>query len=155
MLTHHPTRAGARRRGAAAVLAAVVLLLGSACSDDDGTGDTATDASSDTPASATPTPETEPTEPAPTESASATPSTPPRPDCAEVWVAGRKLPRPYKGCLEDGVLVEPDAFYCSFGAPLVIYAKKFYAVVGRKVNEVGTTLAKDPGYRAAIRACTA
>lgn len=133
------------RRGAAvgALLSALVLALSlTACGSDDAT---VADA---------------PTAPAATESeagASASPSAAAdAPSCEETWRAGSKLPRPYRGCLDEaGELVEPDRLPCSSGQVIMRQGDRWYAVPGGLIYEVADGLDNDEDYVAAVARCRA
>ncbi len=76
------------------------------------------------------------------------------PECSSLWVAGEDLPRNYRGCNEAGADVRADKHKCSYGASIVTYDGRFYAVTGRVINEV-SDLATDKFYRRALDACQA
>lgn len=138
-----------RTRLVIAALAIPVALL-SACGDD---GADATDpgsSSSDSPSeSATPTPTDEPTEEPTTDPSADWPA------CDSVWSDGARLPGGYQGCLDGEIAVKADGRECSFGRPLITYAKRFYAVPTGVIHETPGPLAKDAGYRSAMASCTA
>lgn len=83
------------------------------------------------------------------------PVPPGTPVCSDVWSEGAELPRNYKGCDEDGVLVEADGLGCSSGQRIVRYADHFYAVLGGTIHETDAPLDEDRDYRAAERRCRA
>ncbi len=118
-------------------LAASVLLLGAACGDDE--GNTADDPAEGTTARG---------EPSATEAATGLPP------CADVWVAGAKLPRNYRGCEQDGEAIKPDKHPCSYGLAIVEFDDRFYAVTGKQINEV-PSLAESGKYHRALTACQA
>ena len=115
-------------------LAAAILLLAAGCSDDD--ADTADDPAGDEPTSQSP---------------STTEGTG-LPACSEVWVAGAKLPRSYRGCEQDGVAVKADKHSCSYGAAIIQFDDRFYAVTGKYINEV-PSLAESEQFNQALTAC--
>jgi len=125
-----------------AVAACVLTLTLSAC----GSSDNATDASAD------------PTLPTPTQSLP-TPSNPPSshvppvlPACAEVWKADAKLPGRYVGCTKGATRVKAAVSRCESGQQIVTYDGRFYAVPGRRINDVGD-LETSADYQAAITSC--
>lgn len=122
---------------ARSALAASVLLLGAACGDDQGT--TADDPAGDSPAGQ---------ESSDTETATGLPP------CADVWVAGAKLPRDYRGCEQDGEAIKPDKHPCSYGLAIVEFDDRFYAVTGKQINEV-PSLSESDQYHRALTACQA
>jgi hypothetical protein len=97
---------------------------------------------------------------APTSSAMTTamsPSASPVPDgprCGAVWVAGKRLPAGYRGCVRGGVWVKADSRPCEFGRDLTIYADQFYAVTGGRVMHPGKPLLEQKKYRMVQRACS-
>ena len=116
-------------------LAAAILLLAAGCSDDD--ADTADDPAGDDPASQSP---------SSTEGGTGLPA------CADVWVAGAKLPRDYRGCEQDGAAVKADKHRCSYGAAIIEFDNRFYAVTGKFINEV-PSLTESEQYQQALTAC--
>jgi hypothetical protein len=118
---------------ARSALAAAVLVLAAGCGDDD--GGTAEEPADDT-----------------TSQPSATEGTTGLPPCADVWVAGATLPRDYRGCEQDGEAVKPDKHPCSYGATIVEFADRFYAVSGKQINEV-PSLTDSEQYQQALSAC--
>lgn len=76
------------------------------------------------------------------------------PACSDVWIDGEELPQGYSGCTDDGEMVKADKTNCSSGQVLVIYADRFYAVLGGPVNETDG-LAQDEDYRQAELSCLA
>jgi hypothetical protein len=120
--------------------AAAVLLLAAACGDD--TGSSAEDPADDTAASQ---------EPSATEGASEPPAAD-LPACADVWVTGATLPRSYRGCEQDGESIKADKHPCSYGAAIVEFADRFYAVTGKQINEVPSLTDSDQ-YQQALSAC--
>lgn len=121
-------------------LAAAILLLASGCGNDD--GETADDPEGDSPSSHAP---------------SGTEGSPGQPEidlpaCAEVWVAGAILPRSYRGCEQDGVEVRADKHQCSYGAAIVEFGDRFYAVTGKPINQVPSLTDSDQFHRA-LTAC--
>jgi hypothetical protein len=110
-----------------------VLLLAVGCGDDE--GDAAEDPSADT-----------------SGSASVSGDAADLPACDTVWVAGETLPRDYRGCVQDGAAVKPDKHPCSYGAAIVQFADRFYAVTGKQVNEV-PSLADSEQFQQALTAC--
>ncbi len=76
------------------------------------------------------------------------------PACADVWVAGQDLPKPYAGCDADGTEVPAEENDCSFGVPIVTYGETFYAVPGAIVNEV-PDLATSKQFSRALKNCQA
>ncbi len=115
-------------------LAAAILLLAAGCGDDD--ADTADDPAGDGPTSQSP---------------STTEGTG-LPACSEVWVAGAKLPRSYRGCEQDGVAVKADKHSCSYGAAIIEFDDRFYAVTGKYINEV-PSLTESDQFHQALTAC--
>lgn len=95
--------------------------------------------------------ESAPTEPA-TESSSPAPD--PLPACADVWVGGQKLPAKYKGCESDAGPVKAKKYPCSFGSSIVTFDDRFYAQLGRPINEVDSLKSSDQ-FQAALKACQA
>jgi hypothetical protein len=121
-------------------LAVAILLLAAGCGDDD--GDTADDPAGDGPTSQAP---------SSTEGSTDQPGTD-LPACADVWVAGATLPRSYRGCEQDGVVVKADKHQCSYGAAIVEFDDRFYAVTGKLINEV-PSLADSDQFHGALTAC--
>jgi hypothetical protein len=117
---------------------AAVLLLMAGCGDDEGT-------TADDPADETTTSQ----EPSATE-----PSATGLPACADVWVAGADLPRNYRGCEQDGEEIKADKHPCSYGAAIVEFDDRFYAVTGKQINEV-PSLTESDQYQRALSACQA
>ena len=128
----------------AAGVCAVALTVGG-CGDESSTADDPSQTGSPSPTETSAAPSETP--------ATATPTPRDFPDCATVWVDGRKLPGGYRGCETPEGVVKAKERYCEFGKPLVTYANKFWAVPGGPVHEVATTLAQDPGWRRALRQC--
>ncbi len=116
-------------------LAVAMLLLAVGCSDDD--ADTADDPAGDEPASQSP---------------SSTEGSTGLPACADIWVAGAKLPRDYRGCEQDGAAVKADKHRCSYGAAIIEFDDRFYAVTGKYINEV-PSLIESEQYQQALTAC--
>lgn len=116
------------------LLAAAILLLAAGCGDDE--GDTADDPAGDDPTSQSP---------------STTEGTG-LPACSDVWVAGSKLPRSYSGCEQDGAEVKADKHPCSYGAAIVEFDDRFYAVTGKYINEV-PSLTESDQFHQALTAC--
>jgi hypothetical protein len=114
---------------------ALGLLVGGCGSDDGGTADDGE----------------------PTGSASATgqSTNPDAPDCAEIWVAGGKLPGSYKGCNDEGAYVPRDGMGCSSGQWLGRHDDRFYGVLGGTIHETESSLDDDMGYRDAVASCRA
>ena len=120
---------------ARSALAAAILLLTAGCGDDD--ADTAEDPAGDGPT---------------TQSPSSTKSSTDLPACADVWVAGAKLPRSYRGCEQDGATVKADKHTCSYGAAIIEFDDRFYAVTGKYINEV-PSLQESEQFHQALSAC--
>jgi len=133
------------RAGLVAVLLPFALL--SACGDDSGSAAAdppATDVTSTTTSEA----------PTPSQTESATPSEEPKqPQCADIWVEGKKLPWGYEGCYDGDRRVKPNGRYCEIGKPLITYRDNWYATPGGPVNKTEGPLEKDPDYQSAIKAC--
>ncbi len=127
----------------------VPLALLTACGDDSGSA-TATDPAGSDGGSTTAT-ESAPSESA-SESASPIPK-PKKPQCADVWQAGKKLPWQYEECYEGEKRVKADGRYCEIGKPLITYRDNWYATPGGPVNETSVPLEEDPGYQSAVKAC--
>ncbi len=122
--------------------AAAILLLAAGCSDDD--GDAAEDPAGESPSSQAP-------------SATDSTSEPPAPDlpmCADVWVAGAKLPRDYRGCEQDGEAIQAAKHPCSYGSAIVEFDDRFYAVTGKQINEVPSLIDSEQ-FKQALSACQA
>lgn len=136
------------RLGIAAL--AIPMALLSACGDD---GADATDPGSSSSASDSPSESAAPSE-SPTEEPPTDPSAD-WPECDSVWSDGARLPRGYAGCRDGEKAVKADGRECSFGRPLITYAKRFYAVPTGVIHETPGPLEKDAGYRSAIASCTA
>lgn len=136
----------------AAVIACCLALTG--CGGDDTSGEAdepATAPSSPTSAPAT----TETPTPSPTETAETTTSPPPGlPDCSEVWVEGRRIPKPYRGCLEGDGRVSKDLHPCSMGFSLAQYGKRFYGVPGRPAARATPDRNHDQTYLGLLATCT-
>jgi hypothetical protein len=134
-----------RRGRPASVLVALafVLVTLAGCGGDD--GDTVSDPG-DEPATS---------EASQTATASATkPAKPKGPQCADVWVAGAKLPGGYQDCYDGDRRVKADGRYCEFGKTLVTYADRFWAVPGGPIHEVPGKLLDDAHYRDALAKCS-
>lgn len=142
-MTVHTYRPVPRPR--ALVLPAALLALGLAltgCADDG--PDSATDPASQSPSAA---PSSSPTQPAERTD----------PACAEVWVAGQRLPKPYRGCfdVDRERWAEPDVYQCSSGQRIVTYGRTFYAVQGRPVVETDGPRSRDRKFRSLMATCGA
>lgn len=74
------------------------------------------------------------------------------PACSEVWVDGATLPTGYDGCYAAGVKVGAVKHRCGFGSPIVEYDGRFYAVVGKQVNET-PDLATSAQFKRALASC--
>ncbi|MFC5727916.1 MULTISPECIES: hypothetical protein [Nocardioides] len=133
----------------AAVLASSLALSG--CGGDT-TGEAGgPTASSSTPSSSagTDTPTAATSSPAETTSAA-----PALPDCAEVWVEGKRIPKPYRGCLEDDGRVSKSLHGCSMGASLAQYGKRFYGIPGRPAVRATPDRNHDQTYLDLLATCT-
>jgi len=132
------------------ILAALLpLALLTACGDDSGSA-TATDpAGSSSPASSTP---SDTASASPSESATPSPK-PKKPQCADVWQEGKKLPWQYEECYEGEKRVKADGRYCEIGKPLITYRDNWYATPGGPINKTDGPLEDDPDYQSAIKAC--
>lgn len=142
--TSHPVSSGRRALAVPAALLALALVL-TGCSDEEGP-----DAAKDPgPASQSPssTPPASPTEPAGRTD----------PACAEVWVVGQALPKPYRGCfdVDRERWVEPDVYQCSSGQRIVTYGRTFYAVQNREVVETDGPRSRDQRFRSLMATCGA
>jgi hypothetical protein len=137
-MTYH-RRVSSTSLVARSALAAAVLVLAAGCGGDD--GGTAEDPAEDTTSQ----------QPGATDGTSGGPTTD-LPPCADVWVAGATLPRGYRGCEQDGEAVKPDKHPCSYGATIVEFADRFYAVSGKQINEV-PSLTDSEQYQRALSAC--
>lgn len=97
----------------------------------------------------------------PTESASVTPkataatSRParPLPKCADVWVAGQRLPGRYRGCAPQGPLRDADRTYCESGQLLVTFHNRMFAITSGKIFS-SDDARHDHDYRFMQRYCT-
>lgn len=146
----------ARRRTWLVAALLVPSLLAGCGSDDTGAG---TEPGQEPSAAVTPSespsgsPSESPSEPADEPTASA----PTEPVCADVWVEGARLPRPYRGChdAERGVWVKAKVIPCSTGQRIVTFADSFYAAGGRPVVRVEGPLVDDARFSQAVAACTA
>ncbi len=121
-------------------LAAAILLLVAGCGDDD--GDATEDPAGGGPSSQSP---------------SSTEGSPGEPDitlpaCADIWAADAILPRRYRGCEQDGAEVKADKHACSYGLAIVEFDDRFYAVTGKRINEV-PSLAESKQFHRALNAC--
>ncbi len=116
-------------------LAAAILLLAAGCGDDD--ADPADNLAGDDPTSQSP---------------SSTEGSTGLPACADVWVAGAKLRRDYRGCEQDGTAVKADKHRCSYGAAIIEFDDRFYAVTGKFINEV-PSLTESEQFQQALTAC--
>lgn len=133
------------------IAAAACLLALAACGDESGSDEQATDGGSTPTATSSPTPSESSATDEPTSSASAIDG----PSCAAVWVAGETLPRGYRGCvLDDGGWQKAEKKPCSFGVPIVTYADRYYAVLGKVINDAGD-LKTSKEYRQALSSCQA
>lgn len=136
---------GARMTAWAGLATAATLLLAGCGSDDDGKADDTSSPSvasseSSTAASAAP-------------SATTTPAPAGMRACTEVWQAGAKLPRAYRGCADGaGLLVAPDRIGCSSGQALVRH-QRFWAVAGGPIARTAGPLLDDEAYAAALTSC--
>lgn len=114
---------------------ALVVALGSACGTDRATEDRSED-------------------PAPAAgSSSGAPGEPGKPDCADVWSDGAKLPDSYAGCNAEAGFVPRDRLGCSSGQVMVRYDDRFYAVLGGTIHASESSLSDDVRYRKAIASC--
>lgn len=136
-------RVSERRAPLKVAMAAALLLVTAACGGD--SDDTAEDTAESTAPSGQASTSDAPTSDAPGTEA---------PDCAEVWVAGATLPRGYQGCEQGGETVRADRHPCSYGAAIVEFDDRFYAVTGKKINEV-PSLAESQQFEQALSACQA
>lgn len=130
-------------------------LLLSGCGGDDSTGDAdepATASSSPTDAATTTEAGTATASPPPAEPT--TSAAPALPDCAEVWVEGKRIPKPYRGCLEDDGRVSKSLKGCSMGASLAQYGKRFYGIPGRPVVRATPDRNHDQTYLDLLATCT-
>jgi len=132
-------------------IAAVALLAGVAGCGSSDSDDTASDTSASPSASAS-------SSGSSGASASSSPSPsashPDLPACKAVWIEGKRLPKPYKGCVENGKKDDSYTYYCSIGNRLVTYGAAYYAVPGAKINKAHPTRAKDPEWARARDTCT-
>lgn len=142
---HYACSMGARFTACAGLAAAATLLLGGCGSDDDGTADDTTSPTV-TSSESSPTTSTPPSE-------TTTPAPAGTPECADVWKAGAQLPRAYKGCAADGLLVAPDGLGCSSGQTLVRYDDRFWAVRGGTVLGGDVALTKSKEYKDEVATC--
>ncbi len=135
-----------RRLWASAFLAVALSAL-------TGCGGSADSAQDPAPAESPATSDTGESEPEESESAEVPADAP---ACSEVWVAGEKIARAYRGCIDEaGGYVERDSVGCSSGQRLVIFDDRFWGVAGGTVYEASGTLDEDRDYRAATRRCAA
>lgn len=133
------------RRLVASGLLAVALSALTACGD-------SADEAQDPGAGASSTTE-ESSDPAESESADVPADAP---VCGEVWVAGEKIARTYRGCVdESGAYVERDSVGCSSGQRLVVFGDRYWGVQGGTVYEADGSLDQDRDYRDATRRCAA
>lgn len=79
---------------------------------------------------------------------------PPLPDCAEVWVEGRRLPKPYKGCLEPDGRISKSVKSCSMGATLAQYGTRFYGIPGRPAVLALPSRDENQAYLDLLATCT-
>ncbi|HWJ67500.1 MAG TPA: hypothetical protein VNT31_12550 [Nocardioides sp.] len=135
---------GARRLTAIAGVATALVLL-SGCGGDD--------ASADDPATTNGSASTPATDDASTAAASSTPAPAGTPECADVWQADATLPRAYRGCALDGLLVAPDRLGCSSGQALVRYDDRYWAVAGGPIAATEGPLLDDQAYADAVETC--
>lgn len=107
------------------------------------------DSSEPKPSAAASSPSEPTTTPSPTATESASPSTPATPalpDCAKTWVAGKRLPLRYQGCIDGSGRVVPDrGVRCVVGHELVVFRNQYYAVATGKISKV-PDVRNDPGY---------
>lgn len=85
-----------------------------------------------------------------------TPTTKPAvalPSCDSIWVAGKKLPARYRGCVKDGKQVKGPRLSCESGQQLFTYAGKMYAVGGGKV--IATDVRHNKMFKKIAGICTA
>ena len=125
---------------ARSALAAAVLVLAAGCGDDD--GDAAADPAGDDSTSQSP---------SDSDGSAGQPEID-LPACAEVWVGGARLPRNYHGCEQDGAAVKADKHECSYGASIIEFDDRFYAVNGKTINEV-PSLTDSEQFHRALNAC--
>lgn len=132
---------------AAAPLIATLLLVLTGCGDGSGDSEASDPASPTDSPSADASPTDEPESESPSVPADA-------PTCDEVWVAGHKIPRGYKGCVDrDGGYVQRDSMGCSSGQRLVKYADRFFGVVGGEVHQVKGGLDQSKEYLDTVKRC--
>lgn len=132
-----------RTRVLAAVGMAAAILLFSACGEGSST-------TADDPAG------TAGTSDSSTSSSVASGSTSPASDapaCADVWQAGAKLPKPYRGCLDGDRVDRGQALPCSSGQRLYSYDDRYYAVAGGVITDTGGPLKKSKKYLADAHRC--
>jgi hypothetical protein len=133
-----------------------VLLLGG-CGDDTATDPSASAGAQTSDSPSAPVDTSAPAEPSPSESEIApTETAEPLPDwpaCANIWVAGLKLPGDYQGCIAEQTAVKAKNQYCEFGKKLVTYADQFWAVRGGVVNDAEGPLKDSQDYRDDLASC--
>lgn len=132
-----------RTRVLAAVGMAAAILLFPACGEDSST-------TADDPARSTGTPDSSTSSPAPSDSTS---SASDAPACADVWQAGAKLPKPYRGCLDGDRVDRGHGLPCSSGQHLYSYDDHYYAVAGGVITDTGGPLNKSKKYLADAHRC--
>lgn len=146
-----------------ALVLGLVVLAGCGSEDaeptaGDSAGDTAGDTASSTPSdAATSSASPEPSEPTSEPTTSASPEVPAgTPACGEVWVEDARIPRGYRGCVDDtGAYVRADRLGCSSGQALIRYADRFYGVAGGTVSRTAGPLLDDPDYTETVEGCRA
>lgn len=79
------------------------------------------------------------------------------PACADVWVAGEKLPDGYAGCMDGDTLIASTASECASGdADLVTYepdGSGFFTLADGTIVEAGEDYANTPEYGPRFEDC--
>ena len=77
------------------------------------------------------------------------------PACADVWVAGEKLPEDYGGCSnDDGSIAGASYEECNDGSRLYTHDSRFFTEADGMIVEAGGELLDDPGFEKRSGACT-
>ena len=77
------------------------------------------------------------------------------PACADVWIAGEKLPDDYGGCSnDDGSIAGSSYEECTDGSRLQTHDSRFFTEADGTIVEADGELLDDPGFEKRSGACT-
>lgn len=103
------------------------------------------------------TPATDTSTPTVTDSPTATKTPKPKPvlpDCADIWVAGKILPKSYRGCEDASGKVSKSVRGCSIGSKLGQYGDQYYAILGRDIVRALPSRNQNQDYLDFLETCT-